>query len=31
MKVGGWKRLNAEYAKQLGVESPGWPPSVQKP
>lgn len=19
-----WKRLNAEYAKQLGVESPGW-------
>jgi hypothetical protein len=20
-----WQRLNAEYAKQLGVESPPWP------
>jgi hypothetical protein len=23
MKFGGWQRLNAEYAKQFGVESPG--------
>ena len=23
MKFGGWQRLNAEYAKQLGVETPG--------
>jgi len=26
MKVGGWQRLNAEYAKQFGVEAPNWPP-----
>jgi uncharacterized protein YndB with AHSA1/START domain len=26
MKFGGWQRLNAEYAKQFGVEPPGWPP-----
>jgi uncharacterized protein YndB with AHSA1/START domain len=25
MKLGGWQRLNAEYAKQLGVEAPSWP------
>ena len=25
MKFGGWQRLNAEYAKQLGVEAPAWP------
>jgi uncharacterized protein YndB with AHSA1/START domain len=25
MKFGGWQRLNAEYAKQLGVEPPSWP------
>jgi uncharacterized protein YndB with AHSA1/START domain len=25
MKSGGWQRLNAEYAKQFGVETPGWP------
>ena len=25
MKFGGWQRLNAEYAKQFGVEAPGWP------
>jgi hypothetical protein len=25
MKFGGWQRLNAEYAKQFGVESPGSP------
>jgi hypothetical protein len=24
MKFGGWQRLNAEYAKQFGVETPGW-------
>jgi uncharacterized protein YndB with AHSA1/START domain len=23
----GWPRLNAEYAKQFGVETPKWPPS----
>ncbi len=23
---GGWQRLNAEYAKQFGIESPPWPP-----
>ena len=22
----GWRRLNAEYARQFGVESPDWPP-----
>ena len=25
MKFGGWQRLNAEYAKQFGVETPAWP------
>jgi uncharacterized protein YndB with AHSA1/START domain len=24
----GWQRLNAEYAKQFGVESPDWPPKA---
>jgi uncharacterized protein YndB with AHSA1/START domain len=24
MKFSGWQRLNAEYAKQFGVETPGW-------
>jgi uncharacterized protein YndB with AHSA1/START domain len=24
MKFGGWRRLNAEYAKQFGVEAPNW-------
>ena len=24
MKFGGWQRLNAEYAKQFGVELPNW-------
>src|SRR5436305_1353973 len=28
MKFGGWQRLNAEYAKQFGVETPGWPPKA---
>jgi uncharacterized protein YndB with AHSA1/START domain len=31
MKFGGWKRLNAEYAMQFGVEPPGWPPTAPKP
>ena len=31
MKFGGWQRLNAEYAKQFGVETPNWPPSAPKP
>jgi uncharacterized protein YndB with AHSA1/START domain len=26
MKFDGWQRLNAEYAKQFGVEPPNWPP-----
>ena len=26
MKLGGWQRLNAEYAKQFGVETPGRSP-----
>jgi uncharacterized protein YndB with AHSA1/START domain len=30
MKFGGWQRLNAEYAKQFGVEVPGWPPNAAK-
>jgi uncharacterized protein YndB with AHSA1/START domain len=30
LKFGGWQRLNAEYAGQFGVESPGWPPNVPK-
>lgn len=24
LKFGGWQRLNAEYAKQFGVEAPAW-------
>jgi uncharacterized protein YndB with AHSA1/START domain len=24
LQFGGWQRLNAEYAKQFGVEVPGW-------
>ena len=30
MKFGGWQRLNAEYAKQFGVEPPSWPPNASK-
>ena len=26
-----WKRLNAEYAKQFGVEAPQWPPRGDQP
>jgi hypothetical protein len=25
MRLGGWQRLNAEYAKQFGVEAPSRP------
>jgi len=25
MKLSGWQRLNAEYAKQFGIEPPNWP------
>jgi len=28
MKFGGWQRLNAEYAKHFGIESPNWPPQA---
>lgn len=31
MKFGGWQRLNAEYAKQLGVEPPGGPANASRP
>ncbi len=27
----GWQRLNIEYAKQFGVEAPGWSPDATKP
>jgi uncharacterized protein YndB with AHSA1/START domain len=28
----GWQRLNADYAKQFGIESPNWPPpAAEKP
>jgi hypothetical protein len=30
LRFGGWQRLNAEYAKQFGVELPAWPPSAGK-
>jgi uncharacterized protein YndB with AHSA1/START domain len=30
MTFGGWQRLTTEYAKQFGVESPGWPPNAPK-
>src|SRR6266481_865404 len=31
MKFGGWQRLNAEYAKQFGIETPAWlPRAAQK-
>jgi uncharacterized protein YndB with AHSA1/START domain len=28
MNFGGWQRLNAEYAKQFGVEMPNWRPKT---
>jgi uncharacterized protein YndB with AHSA1/START domain len=30
MKFGGWQRLNAEYAKQFGVEPPSWSTGAPK-
>jgi uncharacterized protein YndB with AHSA1/START domain len=30
MKFGGWQRLNAEYAKQFGIEPPSWPPPADQ-
>jgi uncharacterized protein YndB with AHSA1/START domain len=30
IKFGGWQRLNAEYAKQFGVEPPNWPPTAAR-
>jgi hypothetical protein len=30
MKFGGWQRLNAEYAKQFGIEAPNWPPQANQ-
>jgi uncharacterized protein YndB with AHSA1/START domain len=30
MKFGGWQRLNVEYAKQFGVDSPVWPPNASQ-
>ncbi|HEV3480728.1 MAG TPA: hypothetical protein VGR97_00215 [Candidatus Acidoferrales bacterium] len=31
MKFAGWQRLNAEYAKQFGVEPPNWSARAAKP
>jgi Activator of Hsp90 ATPase homolog 1-like protein len=28
MKFAGWRRLNAEYAEQFGIETPKWPPQA---
>ena len=28
MKVSGWQRLNAEYAKRFGIEPRAWPPQA---
>jgi hypothetical protein len=30
MKFGGWQRLNAEYAKQFGIETPNRSPNAPK-
>jgi uncharacterized protein YndB with AHSA1/START domain len=30
IKLAGWQRLNAEYAKQFGVEPPAWPSNAPK-
>ena len=30
MKFDGWQRLNAEYAKQFDVKTPGWTPNAPK-
>lgn len=31
MQFDGWQRLNAEYAKQFGVEPPSWQPGAPEP
>jgi uncharacterized protein YndB with AHSA1/START domain len=28
VKFGGWQRLNAEYAKQFGIQTPNWSPKA---
>ena len=28
MQLRAWQQLNAEYAKQFGVETPNWPPQA---
>ncbi len=28
LKFGDWQRLNAEYARQFGIEAPNWPPKA---
>jgi uncharacterized protein YndB with AHSA1/START domain len=28
MQFSGWQRLNAEYARQFGIETPNWPPQA---
>jgi uncharacterized protein YndB with AHSA1/START domain len=30
LKFGGWQRLNAEYARQFGIESPNGPPQAAR-
>jgi len=30
MEFGGWQRLVTEYARQFGVEAPGWTPDAPK-
>ena len=30
VKFGGWQQLKAEYAKQFGIEDPGWSPNAAK-
>jgi uncharacterized protein YndB with AHSA1/START domain len=30
LKFGGWQRLNAEYAKEFGVEAPNWSPKASQ-
>lgn len=30
IKFGGWQRLNAEYAKQFGIDAPSWPAQAPK-
>jgi uncharacterized protein YndB with AHSA1/START domain len=30
VKFAGWQRLNAEYAKQFGVQQPNWAPNAAK-